>query len=146
MRNSKVTAMVTLDVQGAFDAVLHKRLLHWMRNQGWPRSLCRWVESFLTRRRIRVRHQDGMTRDKVVECGVPQGSPISPLLFLLYIAILIQEGNKDNKFGYADDIAVLGRGSTAAEAVANAQAEVERLIQLANEHEIYFDPAKSCRK
>ncbi|KAI0997208.1 hypothetical protein K3495_g10979 [Podosphaera aphanis] len=41
MRNSKVTAMVTLDVQGAFDTVLHKRLLHRMRNQGWPRSLCR---------------------------------------------------------------------------------------------------------
>ncbi|KAI0999525.1 hypothetical protein K3495_g8673 [Podosphaera aphanis] len=57
--------------------------------------------------------------------------------------MLIQEGNKDNKFWYANDIAVLGRGSTAAEAVANAQAEVERLIQLANEHEINFDPAKS---
>ena len=48
MRNNKVTAMITLDVQGAFDAVLHKRLLHRMRNQGWPRLLCRWVESFLT--------------------------------------------------------------------------------------------------
>ncbi|KAI0997207.1 hypothetical protein K3495_g10978 [Podosphaera aphanis] len=84
-----------------------------------------------------------MTRDKVVECGFPQGSPISPLLFLLYIELLIQEGSKDNKFGFADDIAVLGRGSTAAEAVANAQMEVEMLIQLANEHEINSDPAKS---
>ncbi len=143
MRNNKVTAMVTLDVQGAFDAVLHKRLLQRMRNQGWPRSLCRWVESFLTQRKIRVRHQDGITQDKVAECGVPQGSPLSPLLFLLYIAILVQQGNKDSKFGYADDIAVLCRGSSAAEAVANAQLEVERLIQLANEHEISFDPAKS---
>ncbi|KAI0997565.1 hypothetical protein K3495_g10621 [Podosphaera aphanis] len=142
-RNNKVTAMVALDVQGAFDAVLHKRLLHRMRNQGWPRSLCQRVESFLTRRRIRIRHQEGITQDKVVECGVPQGSPLSPLLFLLYIAILVQDGNKDNNFGYADDIAVLSTGSTAAEAVANAQAEVENLVRLANEHKISFDSAKS---
>ena len=54
MRNNKVTAMVTLDVQGTFDAVLHNRLLHRMRNQGWTSSLCQWVESFLTPRSIRV--------------------------------------------------------------------------------------------
>lgn len=36
MRNKKVMAMVTLDVQGAFDAVLHKRLLRRLREQGWP--------------------------------------------------------------------------------------------------------------
>ena len=114
-----------------------------MRNQGWPRLLCRWVESFLTRRRIRVRHQDGITRDKVVECRVPQASPLSPLLFLLYISILFKNWSEVNKFGYADDIAILTIGSTAAEAVENSQAEVEKLLRVANEHEILFDPSKS---
>lgn len=111
MRNIKVMAMVTLDVQGAFDAVLHKRLLRRMREQGWPKTLCRWVESFLTTRKIRVRHHDGTTEDKVVECGVPQGSPLSPLLFLLYIVVLVQDEGKNNRFGYADDISILAVGS-----------------------------------
>ena len=66
MRNNKVMAMVTLDVQGAFDAVIHEFLLRRMREQGWPKILCRWVESFLTARRIRVRHHDGTTRNKVL--------------------------------------------------------------------------------
>lgn len=145
MRYNKVTAMVTLDVQGAFDAVLHKQLIHRMWNQGWPRLLCLWIESFLTQRRIRVQHRDGTTRDKVAECGVPQGSPLSPLLFLLYIEILMRDGNKNTKFGYADDITLLSIGSTAAEAVAEAQKEVHKLVQLASENQIDFDPAKSER-
>ena len=71
MRKSKVMAMATLDVQGAFDAVLHKRLLYRMREQGWSINLCQWIESFLYQRRIRVRHQNGTTQDKLMECGVP---------------------------------------------------------------------------
>ena len=130
MRKNKVTAMVTIDVQGAFDAVLHKRLLHRMRNQGWPRLLWRWVESSLTRRRICVRYQDRMTRDLVVEYGVPQSSPPSPLLLLLFISILFKNGSEVNKFGYADDIAILTTGITAAEAVEMVKQEWRSLCGL----------------
>lgn len=98
-----------------------------MRNQGWPRLLCRWVESFLSRRRIHVRHQDGISRDKVVECGVRHGLPLSPLLIPLHISILVKYGSQINKLRYADDIATIGTpttGNTAAETMENIQAEV----------------------
>lgn len=100
-RNS--TAIVTLDVQGAFSAVLQKYLLRWMREHGWPMILCRWVESFLTACKIRFRHHNKLTRDKLVESSVPQSSPLSPPFFLLYITILVHGGNQNHNMGYTDE-------------------------------------------
>lgn len=111
IRDKKVMALVMLDFQGAFNALLHKRLLRQMREQGWPSLLCQCVEYFLTQWRICVRHSDGTTQDKVIECGVPQGSPLSSLLFLLYIAFLVENSKNNSRFGYADDIAILTVGS-----------------------------------
>lgn len=82
-------------------------------------------------------------RDKVFEIGVPQGSPFSPLLFLLYIAVLVQDEGKNNRFGYADDVSILAVGSTASEAVAAAQEEVDKLVHLAGSKSIIFSLAKS---
>ena len=143
MRSNKVTAIVTLDIQGAFDAVLHNRLLSRMRGQGWPLSLCRWIESYLSQRKIKVRYKEGVTDEKVVECGVPQGSPLSPLLFMLYIATLFEDGSSNCRFGYADDIAVVRVGKNPHDAVEAAQEEVDRITQLALTHKIHFDASKS---
>ncbi|KAI0992291.1 hypothetical protein K3495_g15895 [Podosphaera aphanis] len=48
------STLVTLDVQGAFDAVLHNRLLMRMQKQGWPDSVLRWTASFLRDRYVQV--------------------------------------------------------------------------------------------
>ncbi|KAI1003631.1 hypothetical protein K3495_g4580 [Podosphaera aphanis] len=85
--------LVTLDVQGAFDAVLHNRLLVRMQKQGWPESILRWTASFLQDRKVQVRYPGGVTYPKKLVCGVPHGSPTSPLLFLLYIAEPMRSGN-----------------------------------------------------
>lgn len=51
-----------------------------------------------------VRHKECVTEEKAVECGVPQGLPLSPLLFMLYISIQFEDGTFKHRFGYADDI------------------------------------------
>ena len=53
-RGERVT-MITLDVQGAFDALLRNRLLIRMAAQGWPDALLRLIYNFLSNRRYRVR-------------------------------------------------------------------------------------------
>jgi hypothetical protein len=96
-----------MDVKGAFDAVLPGRLAYRLREQGWPEYLVRWVYSFATQRTVRIR-LDGETGPKtLIRYGLPQVSPISPILFMLYIAPLFWLGKVKRRFGYADDIALL---------------------------------------
>ncbi|KAI0991298.1 hypothetical protein K3495_g16889, partial [Podosphaera aphanis] len=114
-----------------------------MRDQGWPDNILRWTSSFLTNRRVRVRYRGGVTTERELVCGVPQGSPISPLLFLLYMAEPMRSGNAELRFSYADDVGILGFGPTVAESAAAAQREVDLLLAWARNNAVTFDTAKS---
>ena len=95
--------MVTLDVQGAFDALLKNRLLHRIVQQGWPQRALLFVDSFLTERRVQVRLRQVITPSYPVACSTPQGSPLSPVLYTLYLAELLSM-DTERRFGYADDV------------------------------------------
>ncbi|RAL58743.1 hypothetical protein DID88_003049 [Monilinia fructigena] len=103
-RKRKVT-LVTMDVQGAFDALLPRRLLKRMQDQGWPVPLLKMIRSFLQERKVMVRLEDAYTDESRVQCGTPQGSPLSPVLYMLYLAELLNQ-DQALRFGYADDIAL----------------------------------------
>lgn len=74
-----------------------------MTKQGWPLSLLRLVQSFLTGRKVRVRLEKSTTSYYDVECGTPHGSPFSGALHMLYLAELLAQ-NPSFRIGYADDI------------------------------------------
>jgi len=99
----KKVTIITMNIQRAFDALLKRRLLKRMTKQGWPLPLLRLVNSFLSDRKIRVRLEKSTTPYYGVECGTPQGSPLSPVLYMLYLAELLNQ-DTELMFGYADDI------------------------------------------
>jgi hypothetical protein len=55
MNNGLTASVLTLDVKGAFDAVLPGRLVRRLREQGWPNHLCKWIASFATNRKVCIR-------------------------------------------------------------------------------------------
>ena len=137
----KQVTMVTMDVQGAFDALLPNRLLSRMMRQGWPKALIRLVKSFLTDRKVRVRLEKETTRYYPVECGTPQGSPLSPVLYMLYLAELLQQ-DPELRFGYADDLCLYRASNSLDNNVELLSQDVGGIILYGEENKIFFAPEK----
>lgn len=126
---------VSLDIAKAFDRVWHKSLLSKLPAYGLPAHLCTWVAGFLHERRIRVLCDGCSSRFVSVNAGVPQGSVLSPTLFLLHINDMISLGNIHC---YADDSTVhmgyLGHAAAGraeiAESRENLVVELDRELDL----------------
>ncbi|KAJ6437079.1 reverse transcriptase [Purpureocillium lavendulum] len=143
LANSQVATLVTMDVQGAFDTVMRNRLILRLRQQGWPTHLVRWAGSFMQDRSAAIRFQDVKTPASPLRCGLAQGSPVSPILFALYIAPIYRLGNSDGRFGYADDTAMLRTGRTLEETTALASRDMEELLAWGAANGVTFDPDKT---
>jgi len=111
--------IVFLDLEKAFELVDHTVVLYALARYGVKGKLLLYVQDYLTRRKIVVSCQGASSGDIPIHNGVPQGAVLSPFLFNLVIALLIEDLNKALKaelrknttiFTYADDIAIECRG------------------------------------
>ena len=86
MDNGKLNGLVFLDIKKAFDSINHHILLNKMNEQfGIFGMELKWFESYLLNRVQQCCINGELSSKKVITCGVPQGSILGPLLFLLYI-------------------------------------------------------------
>jgi retron-type reverse transcriptase len=87
----KRTALaLLLDVRGAFDRVDKRQLLKQMTQVGMAGNMIRWVDSFLSDRRAMLVIDGRTGQTHAIQAGLPQGSPVSPVLFILSISALFQ--------------------------------------------------------
>jgi hypothetical protein len=104
---TKRTAAIFLDMSAAFDKVWTNKLICKMAQVGIKDRALLWITSFLKRRRISVRVNQAYSRSHRLYSGVPQGSVLSPLLFLLYTTNIAEAITPETHVGmYADDIAI----------------------------------------
>ena len=94
--------VIYLDFQKAFDKVPHQRLILKLKLHGMGNSIINWIEQWLTDRRQRVVVDGEVSSWKSVLSGVPQGSVLGPILFLVYINDL-EEGVTGKILTFADD-------------------------------------------
>lgn len=110
-RRKKVASFLMLDVSGAFDNVSHTRLLHNLWKRGLPLQLVKWLQSYLANRKSRIRLSESLGPEFDIHTGIPQGSPLSPILYLFYNTNLLGTDIGDTLVtGYIDDITILIEG------------------------------------
>jgi len=104
-----LTGMILIDLQKAFDTIDHKIFLKKIRCLGFSDSAIKWFKSYLENRTFLVQVEDSFSGLGDLGCGVPQGSILGPLLFLLYVNDMSQAVTCDILL-YADDSCLVCEG------------------------------------
>jgi hypothetical protein len=110
--NSQIVIGVFLDFQKAFDTVNHNILLKKLAKYGIRGTALKWLECYLCKRMQFVSYGVVNSSSESVSCGVPQGSILGPLLFLLYINDIVNVSSVLTPIVYADDTNVFIKGSS----------------------------------
>ncbi|KAH7706695.1 pol-like protein [Aphelenchoides avenae] len=123
----KRTVMTLVDFSRAFDRVW--RTGHKMLEKGVPLCLIRWIRAFLCDRRARVQIDDAKSRSYTLKCGTPQGSVLSPLLFLIFIDDILQGMPQEVQASLdADDLALWSQHERVETATEAMQTALNRLL------------------
>lgn len=101
--NNEITIGIYLDLKKAFDTVNHDILLDKMYNYGIRGVVHDWFRSYLSDRQQYTIVNNTESRSMKINCGVPQGSVLGPLLFLIYINDIRNAIPDENIKLYADD-------------------------------------------
>ena len=132
--------LVILDLCKVFDKVPHQRLLLKLSQFGIKGNIMRWIESFLTSRTQQVVLEGATSNQVHVTSGVPQGTVLGPLLFLIYINDI--ENNIDSQLRLFADDCLLYRVIKSARDCVNLQNDISQLCDWESTWHMTFNSSK----
>jgi hypothetical protein len=78
------------NIEGAFNNTNPSLLLQVMQQRGMPAYLCAWTHSFMTNRTLAFSFTQQLEQPKPFFYGLPQGTPASPIIFLIYANAMLE--------------------------------------------------------
>ena len=132
--------IVYTDFAKAFDRVPHQRLLRKIRNNGIIGQTLHWIKAFLTGRSQRVRVENEFSSWSQVKSGIPQGSVLGPILFVIFINDMPRIVDSFCQL-FADDAKVF-RSICSLEDNKKLQCDLDKLSDWAEKWQLYFNTDK----
>ena len=138
---------VFLDMTKAFDKVWHKRLISKLKQNGILGNLLSTLTDFLKLRKQRVVLIGQLSSWSNIESGVPQGSTLDPLLFLIYINDL-SKGLTTNVRLFADDVSLFSVVDNNNLSATNLNSDLSKINAWVSQWKMTFnpDPNKKCKR
>lgn len=133
---------IYFDMSKAFDCVCHNLLLQKLALHGFSPHLCAWFSTYLIGRRNSVRISDSYS-DEFISCsGVPQGSILGPLIFLLFINDLASCITNTKIILFADDVKLFISVRSLSDC-SRLQADIERVSEWCAKNRLSLNPKKT---
>lgn len=110
--NKTPALCIFLDLKKAFDTVCHKRLLEQLERLGFRGTSYRLFENYLQERNLYVKINGELSDSGTVTYGVPQGTVLGPILFIIYMNDLLTINTSGSILSFADDTAIFLEDTT----------------------------------
>ena len=140
--HGKEVRCIFFDVSKAFDKVWHKGLLEKLKSAGVTDEMYKWFANYLTNRRQCVTLPGGKSDWSFIHAGVPQGSILGPLMFLIYINDIVLDIQSNINL-FADDTSLFIIVEDANTSRQILQSDIDSISQWANKWLVTFNPTKS---
>jgi hypothetical protein len=142
MDNGKEARFIFCDISKAFDKVWHKGLLYKLERAGIKGKILNWIESYLTNRKQQVVINGQISTETTISAGVPQGSVLGPLLFILYINDITEDIDTEIRL-YADDTCIYIDYTDSDQAAADLESNLEHITRWAKTWFVTFNAKKT---
>ena len=142
LENGHDVCFVSLDASAAFDRVWHEGLLFKLRQFGIKGTFYNWIKNYLNGRKQRVVIEGSFSEWIRILCGVPQGSILGPLLFLIYTNDIVEDIECEILL-FADDTSLLEPLTDPTLSIAKINRDLHSLGRWAGQWLVTFNPAKT---
>ena len=143
INRSVITAAVYIDFSKAFNCVQHSILLEKLKKLNLHQNIIQWISSYLTDREQRTLVNNTLSSSLSVRQGVPQGSVLGPLFYIIY-SNDIEDNIKNSGFAfYADDTVIFSKKKDLAQAETDLQTDLDSITKWCNTNKIYINSAKT---
>ena len=122
-----LVGIALLDLSKAFDTIDHNLLLKKLKELQFGSDVTKWIKSYLENRKQRTKFRNYTSEEETVQSGVPQGSILGPILFIIFTHDFEHSINKQNisVTAYADDTQLITQGKTYAEIKENLEGAID---------------------
>ena len=144
IKNLKHTLGIFIDLSKAFDTIDHKTLLTKLDRYGIRGSANNLIKSYLTNRTQYTEALGEKSDQLVIQFGVPQGSVLGPLLFIMYINDITNCSSLGTFIMFADDTNIFVEGNTAEEAYNKANTLLKSLHKYMVLNKLHINLSKCC--
>ena len=142
MNDRKLTGAIFLDLKKAFDTINHSLLINKLKQCGISGSCLKWFISYLSNRSQAVNISSTMSDFKDVNIGIPQGSILGPLLFIIFVNSLPNSVNCKTIM-YADDTTLICSSNDAATLQAELNGNLSNVASWLNENNLTLNIKKT---